>query len=198
MTQPVKALKYRLTTRARESHAVVIASADISGNTKYRIHGGGDLLQYEGTLGDFEVTVQSNDKVSGTTATGYVGAGNDGLLVAGATPKVDLENPSGAEVYIDGRRAGAGNTHTVVIDGGAKSGATDYTVSGGGQLKQLSGKVDGYNATIQSNDNVSGTTAQGRVAGGVDAFEVRGKAPQVALDDQNAAAVYIDGAPQSN
>jgi uncharacterized protein (DUF736 family) len=198
MTQPVKALKYRLNTRARDSHAVVIASADVSGGTEYRIHGGGDLQQYAGQLGDFEVTAQANDRVSGKTATGYVDAGDDGYLVAGRVPDVELDDPSGAEVYINGRRAGGGNTHTVVIDGGAKSGATGYTVSGGGQLTQLSGNVDGHDATIQANDKVSGTTARGRVAGGVDAFEVRGKAPQVTLKDPNAAAVFIDGTRRSN
>lgn len=174
-----------------EKHDVVISSRGIPGATSYRLEGGGSLLQVDGELSGMSVTRQVSDRVSGNRANGQVSNGRDGYLVDGDIPTIKLDNPGNAKVFVDGEPY-----HTVVIKSDDVSGATGYTVEGGGKLIQMTGTLSGIQVTKQGNDTVSGSRAQGRVGGGNDGFAVLGDVPSVNLDNPSNAEVYIDGEKQ--
>lgn len=168
-------------------HTVVIAGNGISGETDYTIKGGGNLTQVEKQMDGFTVTKQSNDEVNGTTANGKVVEGNDGFEVSGDIPSIHLEDPTHAMVFVDGKPR-----HTIVIASDGISGSTDYTLEGGGTIKQVQGTLAGVNVTKQSNDNVNGSSANGHVGGGNDGFVVYGDLPSIQIDNQANAKVYVD------
>ncbi|MBB3184401.1 hypothetical protein FHR95_001962 [Halomonas fontilapidosi] len=170
------------------SHSIIIDGTAASGRTKYTIEGGGTLNQMKGNFAGHNVSIQGNDKVSGNHAEGYVANGIDGYAVSGEFPDILLENPDNAAVYVDGKEY-----HSIVIDGSAGSGSTKYTISGGGDLEQVKGILADHKVTIQGNDNVSGNSAEGYVAGGEDGLRVFGSVPNVNLANPQAAVVYIDG-----
>jgi len=126
--------------------------------------------------------------VSGNRAEGHVGAGKDGLTASGDMPRIHLEQPDNARVMVNGKAY-----HTIVIDGSAGSGSTQYSIGGGGQLTQVEGELAGHNVTIQANDNVRGTEAQGHVGAGKDGVIVSGEMPEIDLQDPQSAQVFIDG-----
>lgn len=83
-------------------YAIVIDGSAAEGGTEYRLEGGGNVTQVSGPLAGHEVTIQSNDEVSGNRADGHVGSGKDGFIVIGDKPDIDLDRPSNAAVYING------------------------------------------------------------------------------------------------
>jgi hypothetical protein len=83
-------------------HTVVIDSADVPGESTYTIETDGDIEQVDGTLHGMQVTAQSNDLVGDGVARGFVGGGRDGFRVNGEITSIDLANPDGATVYVDG------------------------------------------------------------------------------------------------
>jgi hypothetical protein len=103
-----------------------------------------------------------------------------------------LGDPSNRLVEIQNQMCG-GESHTILIDGARGSGSTGYTIRVSKGLQQLDGKVDGKEVTIQSNDNVSGNTANGRVGAGRDGFRFNGKIKSISLDNPDAAQVFVDG-----
>lgn len=88
---------------------------------------------------------------------------------------------------------GARPDHTIVIEG--TGGGTRYTISGGGSLRQVEGRVHGIDATVDRNDRVRGDRAEGGVQGGADAFLVRGSLPDIVLSNPRAADIVVDGEP---
>src|SRR6056297_714746 len=172
-------------------HTIVIDGSVADGGSDYLIHGGGDLQQVSGELDGHDVTIQSDDNVSGNRAEGHVGAGKDGFVVFGDRPRIMLDDPSAASIEMDGR-----SYHTVVIDGSADSGGTDYTLEGGDQVIQVEGSLAGHEVTIQSDDSVSGNRAEGHVGAGKDGFIVLGGRPNVTLSAPENAAIYIDNRRQ--
>lgn len=82
---------------------------------------------------------------------------------------------------------------TVIVNGGEKSGGTDYTIKVSGSIKQISGSLNGINVTIQGNDHVSGNTANGAVGAGIDGFIVDGQIRDIQLSNANGANVYVGG-----
>lgn len=85
--------------------------------------------------------------------------------------------------------------HTIVIRG--TGGGTDYRISGGGELEQVSGSLDGHQISKQAGDNVSGNRAQGRVVGGNDGFKIYGAMPEISLENPENAVIYVDGEKQA-
>ncbi len=170
-----------------EGHTVVITSEDISGKTDYTVKASRAIKHVSGSLDGRTVTIQSGDEVNGTTATGTVQAGADGVRVGGTIEEIRLQNPDAATVYVDGKEY-----HTVVIASGNASGQTNYTVKASDDLTQVEGTLDGTSVTINGPDNVSGATANGRVSSGADGFTVTGTIQEIRLDNPEAATVYVD------
>lgn len=83
-------------------HTVIINSRNVSGSTDYTIETSGGIRQVGGSLHGVSVTVDPNDSVSGTTATGRVSSGADAFVVTGSIENIELTNDSGAAVLIDG------------------------------------------------------------------------------------------------
>ncbi|WP_144049385.1 hypothetical protein [Vreelandella massiliensis] len=172
----------------RAQHTIVISGRNTSGSTGYTISGGGDLEQVSGTLDGRQVSIQGNDTVDGNLAQGQVGGAADGFRVFGKMPGILLNEPGNADIYVDGQPF-----YTIVISGRDTQGGTDYTISGGGRLEQVSGRLDAKDVSIQANDNVSGNRAQGHVAGAADGFRVYGERPQISLDQPANADIYVNG-----
>lgn len=185
-----KSMRYELRAESQPVNAVVIDGSAGSGSTDYTIDGGGAIEQVARKMGDIDVTIQANDKVSGNRADGAVGAGADGFLVAGELPRITLENPANARILVNGQPY-----NTVVIDGSAGSGSTSYTISGGGDIRQVKGSLAGQDVTIQANDNVSGDRANGAVGAGSDGFIVLGELPTITLENPDNAQVLVNGEP---
>ena len=89
------------------------------------------------------------------------------------------------------RKQGRAN-HTIIILG-TGGGSTRYTISGGGDLAQVQGRIHGYDATIGPNDTVRGTRAEGGVSTGADAFLVYGRLPDIVLNRPRAARILVNG-----
>jgi len=87
-----------------EQHTVVIDGSVASGGTGYTIKVDGNIEQVKGKLEGKRVTIQSNDKVRGDTATGRVGAGIDGYNVTGNIRSISLNKPNAAKVLVDGHK----------------------------------------------------------------------------------------------
>lgn len=86
-------------------------------------------------------------------------------------------------------------THSIVIDGVAGSGSSNYTLRASGPIEPVDGTLDSYEVTRNENDVVDGETVRGRVAGGRDGFLVYGEITEISLEDPDAAVIRIDGAP---
>ena len=84
----------------REYHTVVIDSRGVEGGTDYTIEVAGRIEQAEGELAG--VSVSGGDRVEGGTATGRVGGGADGFRVFGTLTSIELSDPGGAVVLVDG------------------------------------------------------------------------------------------------
>lgn len=177
--------------RAQMCHSVVVNSGGVSGRTSYTVTAADGIKQISGPVQGRRVTINSNDQVNGSSATGGVRNGADGFRVAGGAPIVELDNPGGAEVLYDGAVY-----HTVVIDSEGVSGGTGYTIDAPGEIQQIAGSLYGHSADVNPSDEVSGTTAKGDVGRGVDAYVVTGGDPSVNLNDPDGANVLIDGQPR--
>lgn len=173
----------------RADHTIVISGS--GSGSDYTIFGGGRLEQVDGRLAGRDVTVQGNDEVSGDLARGVVGSGSDGFNVYGAMPSIVLDDPDGAVIEVDGN-----SFAQIVITSENISGETGYTITGGGRLEQVDGRLMGYDVTIQGNDRVQANRADGEVGNGADGFRVYGAMPQIALDNPDAAVVFVNGEPR--
>lgn len=173
------------------AHTIIIDGSAAEGGSEYVIRGGGELQQMEGKLDGHDVTIQSDDRVEGSRAQGHVGGGKDGFMVRGAQPVISLDQPAAANVLVDGRRY-----HTLVIDGSAGNGGTNYVVEADASIQQVAGELAGHEVTIQSDDRVTDNRAEGHVGAGKDGFVVIGDRPDVTLSSPASAAVYINGRRQ--
>lgn len=193
-----KNFKYRLDLErvGNADHDVVIAGEPKPGATNYELEASGGLVQVQGNfLNGYKATIDDNDRVQSHKAWGRVGSGNDAFAIAGDIEKLELEDETAAEVFVDGERWNEKNgaDHSVVIDGGGGSGATEYRIVAGDRIEQVDGQLAGYTVSVQDHDRVRGDTAEGRVAGGADGFRVYGDIDSIKLTEPSAAAVYVDG-----
>ncbi len=174
-------------------YTVVIDGSSKPGKTQYTINNSGQIIPSKGEVAGHSVSIQPNDRVSDNTAIGHVRGGADGFYIIskGSEPEIQLNDPNAATVYLDGKEVS--QIHTVVIDGGDKSGETEYTINSSGQIMQLAGELVDRSVSIQPNDRVSDNTAQGQVSNGADGFLVTGNVPEIQLNDPNAATVYVNG-----
>ncbi|RFF26721.1 MULTISPECIES: hypothetical protein [unclassified Wenzhouxiangella] len=177
-------------------HDVVIAGEAKPGATNYELEASGGLVQVQGNfLNGYKATIDDGDRVRSHKAWGRVGGGNDAYAVAGDIERLELEDESAAEVFVDGEPWNeSGADHSVVIDGGGGDGATEYRIVAGDRIEQVDGQLAGHTVSVQDHDRVRGDTAEGRVAGGADGFRVYGDIDSIELTEPSAAAVYVDGA----
>lgn len=175
-------------SRHSARQTVVIDGSDTSGGTDYTLQGGGQIEAVSGQLEGHQVSIQSNDQVSGNSAQGHVGQGRDGYRVSGDLPRISLTSPVNADIYVNGRPY-----HAIIIDGSAASGGTDYTLHAGDSLRQVSGQLNGHSVSIQSDDQVNGQTATGRVVAGKDGFISVGELPRISLKNPANADVSVNG-----
>ncbi len=85
-------------------HTVVVDSNNVSGKTQYNIKASKNIEQVNGSLYGRSVSIQSNDKVQGSTAKGHVNKGADGYLIFGKISSINVSNPNNAIVYVDGQK----------------------------------------------------------------------------------------------
>lgn len=183
-------LNGRIFVDGKRFHAIVISGKKGGTVTRYRLHGGGELEPVEGLVAGLEVTRDANDRARRRTAVGTVSDGNDGYRVYGALPMIALDDPTEAEVILDGQPI-----HTILIDSREQRGGTEYTMSGGGIIQQLSGEVDGRSISADDTDRLRGERFKGKVSTLADGFIVAGGLPQISLDDPSEASVFVNGQP---
>ncbi|MGM0562172.1 MAG: hypothetical protein ACQETX_14040 [Pseudomonadota bacterium] len=200
----VKAMKYRLEAdRIGADHTVLIASSDVSGSTGYNLSVSDYLEPIAGTIAGYYASVDANDSRSRTRARGTVGSGNDAYRVVGQVNDVQLDDPTAANVLIDGEPRGsvgqpdtkARGGDTVVIDSRNVSGATGYTITATASLKPVNGQLEGNQVSFNSNDNVSGNSATGRVSSGADGYRTSGKIRDIRFDNPNGGRALVNGQP---
>jgi hypothetical protein len=136
-------------------------------------------------------SIDDNDTISGKTVTGQVdGGGRDSYSFSGGVLSFDIDGD--AIIYRNDERMDPGefpdNTLTIASDD--ESASYELTVS-----NEL-GKTNGMDATIDDNDEVSGTTASGQVGeGGRDSYGYTGEITSFRLDGD--ATVFVNGTETS-
>ncbi|MFD1514280.1 hypothetical protein [Halomarina rubra] len=173
----------------------------------------GDIISFDGTSATEQVSysltvgdtlekstangasINSGDTVSGSTAEGVVYGGVDSYEFTGDLLAISLDGTvpvtvNGTEIdpadYSDSGSDDSG-TSVLSINGLDSSEVAEYTFTIDGSVEQTTAN----DATIDSEDSVEGSTAQGTVAGGTDSFEVGGDITAFSLD--GAATVTLDG-----
>jgi hypothetical protein len=135
-------------------------------------------------------SINPSDEINGSTTTGNVVGGTDSYGFDSEITDFTIEDASQVAVYLDGSEVDPrtlGTTRTLSIDG--DSGhlvAYDLRVSGSLQ------KSDAMGATIDANDELSGSSARGQVNGGIDSYEFAGDIGFLAIDARYVT-VYLDG-----
>lgn len=131
----------------------------------------------DGVTGDYTFSVSGslwkgdlandNDSVSGSTADGQVNRGTDTYVFTGRI--TDWSHSGAVHTYVDGHEVitpSLGN-NTVTIEGDGTTREYLITVIGG------LGKSAQENSSINSEDTISGRTAEGAVGGGNDSYDYR-------------------------
>lgn len=137
-------------------------------------------------------SIDANDEVIGTTAKGTVAGGTDSFAFTGDVQALEVDGA--ATVTLDGSEIdpaaypGIGAvSHTLSIEGSDWRRTAKYSMTTTGPIEQTTAN----GATIDPNDKVSGTTASGTVAGGIDSFRFFGSVVQFEVGD--AATIVLDG-----
>ncbi|WP_254538911.1 right-handed parallel beta-helix repeat-containing protein [Halomarina litorea] len=131
-------------------------------------------------------TVDTQDSISGDTATGVVLEGTDAYTFTGEISSLSLD--ADATVRIDGELVdpvtlSPASTLAIVSDS-ATAAAYRFTVSG-----DLA--VDPERGALEDADNISGPSAEGAVSNDVDSYRFTGDVTH--FDLRGEAAVYLDG-----
>lgn len=168
-------------------HTVVIDGSGSEGETDYTVGVTGRIEAAGDTVAGRAAAVEPEDRTFESRAAGSVGTDADGYRVRGGLRSIELNDPSSATVYLDGREY-----HTIVLDGGGGSGSTSYRIEVDGRIEQADGSVAGHD--VSGGDRVEGGIATGRVGGGADGFRVFGAIRSIEVDDPGAAVLYVDGA----
>ena len=163
------------------TETLTISSND-GAKATYRFTVGGDV-ERSTTNG---ATIDDNDVVDGTTATGQVDGGRDSYSISGGVLSFDVDGD--ATIYLNDQEMNAGqfsdNTITIASDGEPSS----YSLTASVAL----GKSNAMNTTVDDNDDLSGAHATGQVGGGGrDSYGFSGEI--TAFSQDGDASVYIDG-----
>jgi hypothetical protein len=188
------------------SNAVSIDGRYADGPVNYRLTVSGDLQKSD--VG--ESTIDADDSIDGSTATGTVEVDDsDSYDFSGEISELVLDRDTtiwynggqlDSSMYtvdasaFDSTDDSSGDSsddlaRELVIDGGTHDHWTYYDFTVGGGLEKA--EIDG--ASINDGDAVSGSSAEGFVAGGADAYRFSGDISEFNLDGD--ADVYVDGEP---
>ena len=155
------------------------------------ITGTGERATYEfGVTGRVEPDPETGsfdpqDTADGDTASGAVVSGTDGYLFTGDVADFSLNGP--ATVRLDGEEidpAALAPSRTLTVVGSGEPASYSFSVSGAVVNNPDMGSFD-------SQDNVSGPSAEGAVVGGTDGYLFSGDVEN--FDLQGEAVVYLDG-----
>lgn len=166
------------------------------GGHELTIVGDQGYAPYEFTVsGDLEhsdhadgATIDDNDTIEGSTATGQVNGGIDCYRFSGDVLKFTLEEP--ATVRLDGQEVdpdSLGEDGSTVLTIVGDRGKAHYEFAVSGDLEHS----EADDATIDDHDVVEGSTASGRVWGWKDSYRFTGEIETFELDAP--ATVYLDG-----
>jgi len=151
------------------------------------IVGQGEYATYEfsvdGALeGD---SLNAEDEIAGTDASGAVSGGTDSYLFGGSITAFSADGP--VTVAINGEEVDPstlGISRTLTVVGFGESASYSFSVSGAIENNPDEG-------TFDTQDNISGASAEGAVLGGTDGYRFSGDVESFTL--QGEAAVYVDG-----
>ena len=135
-------------------------------------------------------SINGNDEIDGSSASGLVYGGTDSYAFDGELTDLVVDDPAGVTVFLDGEEIepdSPGLDRTVSIVGTGPRVEYDFTVSG--ELEKSTAR----GGSINSGDEVSGSSASGYVLGGTDSYGFDGEISDFAIDDADAATVYVDG-----
>jgi hypothetical protein len=161
------------------------------GNSKtISITGTGERVAYEFTVsGDLQGTDSLNpaDEVSGSSAQGVVVGATDQYRFSGELSSISVENPEAVSVAVDGEEidigSGGSGSHTITISNDGYSQPATYRFSVDGELRPTD--------SVNSGDEISGSSADGRVNGGSDTYRYTGAV--TAFEYDGPLDVVIDG-----
>jgi len=162
------------------THTITVQSDDDT-SRNYEFSVGGSLSK----SGALSASVNGNDAVNGTTASGTVGNGRDSYTYTGPLERFAGEDVT---VYLDGSEvdpATVVDTHTVTI-ASADGHSQYYELSVGDSLS----KSEALSAAVNDNDTVDRTSAFGTVGSGRDSYTYTGSLERFAGED---VTVYLDG-----
>ena len=156
------------------------------------IEGTGSRATYEfGVAGALEkstvndASLNGNDIIDGSTASGVVGIGSDSYTFSGELDTFALDGD--AEVYLDGERIDPAQypDHVLTIEGTGSRATYEFSVSGDLTKSTANG------ASINANDVVSGSSTSGVVGIASDSYTFSGDL--IDLGVQGDAIVHLDG-----
>jgi hypothetical protein len=135
-------------------------------------------------------SVNSNDEISGTSADGQVNGGADSYRFAGEIDAFTYDGP--IDLYVNGQQVdpdsvGSEPSRSVSIVGSGPR--VDYEFAVGGALE----KTKARNGSINSGDEIDGSTASGFVLAGTDSYAFEGEITDFAVEDPGAVTIYVDG-----
>ncbi|MGQ5515597.1 S8 family serine peptidase [Halococcus saccharolyticus] len=156
------------------------------------IEGTGDSTEYTVAAGNTldkttanDSSINSDDDLWGTTASGYVVAGRDSYTFSGGLAALDIEGD--ARVYRDGQRIDPNEYPDSVLTIEGAGSRAEYTLS----VFEALEKTTANDSSIGSGDAVSGATATGYVKWGRDSYAFSGGVAALQVPDN--ATVYLDG-----
>ncbi|HET7324656.1 MAG TPA: hypothetical protein VFJ06_10015, partial [Halococcus sp.] len=162
-----------------------LSIASNGGRYSYTFSVSGDL----GKSTAMGASIDANDTISGSTATGQGGGGGvDSYGFSGEIRTFDLNGD--ATVYLDGDRIDPSrypDLHTLTIEGAGPR--TDYVFSVSSEIE----KSTANGGSIGPSDSISGTTVTGWVGGGIDSYTFSGDLESFSLDGE--ANITLDGEP---
>ncbi|MFC6733667.1 right-handed parallel beta-helix repeat-containing protein [Haladaptatus sp. DYSN1] len=157
----------------------------------------GDVVNYELTASKDlvkstanDATKDEGDDLSGNTASGAVAGGTDSYKVVGELVDVTLDGD--ATVLLNNEEIDPddyGYDNVISISGGSASNIAEYEFAASGGIR----KSEANGATIDSEDSISGQTATGAVAGGIDSYEFAGEL--TSFDGPAGLTVTVNGSP---
>ena len=164
---------------------------------RLRVQATGDLTTYEFTVSgaleagpDFDT--DGTDGIDGSSAQGQVNTtGSDDYYFGGEVTR--FERDGDLEVYVNGEEVdpdGFGSDEPArslsVVGTGPR---VEYELSVSGELEKSTAR-DG---SINSSDEIDGSTATGYVLGGTDSYRFAGEITDLTVDDPDAVSIYLDG-----
>ena len=153
------------------------------------IEGTGSYASYDFTVsGDLEKStanggsINGNDEISGSSASGEVGIGVDSYTFTGDLLDFDLDGD--ADVFLDGERVDPTPDldRVLTIEGTGPRATYEFSVSGDLEKSTANG------GSINGNDEISGSSASGEVGIGADSYAFSGEIVGMTVDGDAAVS----------